>query len=271
MHPILFRIGSFEIRSYGFMLALSFLFGIYVATKRAKKNGVDPNHILDLSVLIIISAIVGSRLLYVLFHLDEFRGHWLDTINPIQSNGQIGIAGLTLLGGVILSFITSFIYLRVKKLSFLKFADIVIPSVGLGIFLTRIGCYLNGCCFGLPCDTHAALCSTFPPNSAAGSHFPGTPLIPTQLYSSLYGLVIFGALLGLERWKKFDGFLFYWFLILYGLSRFIIDFFRYYENSMEIISIHGNNLSLNQGISLLFVVAGIFALTVGRKRVTAKT
>ncbi len=265
MHPILFRIGSFEIRSYGFMLALSFLFGIYVATRRAKKNGIDPNHILDLSVLIIISAIVGSRLLYVLFHLDEFRGRWLDTINPVQSDGQIGIAGLILLGGIILSFISSFIYLRVKKLSFLKFADIVIPSVGLGIFLTRIGCYLNGCCFGLPCEEHSTFCSTFPPNSAAGSHFPGVALIPTQLYSSLYGLIIFGALLVLERWKKFDGFLFLWFLILYGLSRFIIDFFRYYEDSMVLLSLNGSYISLNQGISLLFVAAGILALAAGNK------
>jgi phosphatidylglycerol:prolipoprotein diacylglycerol transferase len=172
---------------------LSFLLGIILATRRAKAKGVDPNHIMDLSVIILISAIVGSRILYVLFHLDEFRGHWIDTINPFQ-DGQIGIAGLTLLGGVILSFISSFIYLRVKKLSFFKFADIVMPSVGLGIFLTRIGCYLNGCCFGLPCeDGH--FCVTFPMNSVAGSIFPNTKLIPAQLYSSFYGLLIFGILL----------------------------------------------------------------------------
>jgi len=269
LHPVILRIGSFELRSYGLMLALSFLLGIYLSVHRAKKKGVDPNQIMDLSVIIIISAIVGSRLLYVLFHLDEFRGHWLDTVNPFQSNGQIGIAGLTLLGGVLLSFISSAIYLKVKKLPFLKFADTVIPAVGLGIFLTRIGCYLNGCCFGLPCHSH--LCVVFPPNSAAGSIFQGTPIIPTQLYSSAYGLVIFGLLLFFERWQKFDGFLFYLFLIFYGIARFTIDFFRYYESSMVIMTIGNKGISLNQGISLLFVAIGVFMLVMRYRKLNKES
>ncbi|MDZ7724152.1 MAG: prolipoprotein diacylglyceryl transferase [candidate division KSB1 bacterium] len=260
MHPILFKIGPLEIRSYGFMLALSFLLGIWFSTRRAKKQGVDPNHILDLSVILIISGIVGSRLFYVLFHLDEFKGRWLDTINPVQSDGTIGIAGLTLLGGVVLCFIAAFYYLRLKKLSFLKFADILVPAVGLGIFLTRIGCYLNGCCYGLPCDAHSQFCVEFPVNSAAGSQFPGIPLIPTQLYSSLYGLIIFGALLFAERWKKYDGFLFYLFVVLYGFSRFIIDIFRYYEDSMVLVTIAGLDISMNQLISAVFVVLGLFGI-----------
>ncbi len=265
MHPVILKIGAFELRSYGLMLAISFLAGIYISVRRAKKKGIDPNQIMDLSVIIIISAILGSRLLYVLFHLEEFRGHWLDTINPFQSNGQIGIAGLTLLGGVLLSFLSSFIYLKAKKLPFLKFADTVIPAVGLGIFLTRIGCYLNGCCFGLPCDPHWGV--VFPPNSAAGSLFQGTHLIPAQLYSSAYGLIIFVALLYLERWQKFDGYLLYIFFILYGIARFTIDFFRYYESSMVILTIAGKGISLNQGISLAFMVLGIVMLVRGYRNV----
>ncbi len=265
MQPVLFKIGAFELRGYGLMLALSFLLGIMLAVHRAKKRDVNPNHVMDLSVIILISAIVGSRFLYVIAHLDEFRGHWLDTINPFQSSGQIGLAGLTLLGGVILSFISSFIYLRRKKLPFLRFADVVIPSVGLGIFLTRIGCFLNGCCYGLPCE-QGHFCLTFPPDSAAGSIFPGVPLIPTQLYSSLYGLIIFVVLLALDRRRHFEGYLFYWFLILYGLSRFIIDFFRYYESSMVLFEIGGKGLSVNQGISILFIISGVMALYYGSQR-----
>lgn len=268
MHPVILKIGAFELRSYGLMLAISFLAGIYISVRRAKKKGIDPNQIMDLSVIIIISAILGSRLLYVLFHLEEFRGHWLDTINPFQSNGQIGIAGLTLLGGVLLSFLSSFIYLKVKKLPFLKFADTVIPAVGLGIFLTRIGCYLNGCCFGLPCDPHWGV--VFPPNSAAGSLFQGTHLIPAQLYSSAYGLIIFAALLYLEKWQKFDGYLLYIFLVLYGIARFTIDFFRYYESSMVILTIAGKGISLNQGISLAFMALGIILLVRGYRNVRAQ-
>lgn len=267
MHPVLFRIGALEIRSYGLLLALSFLIGIYFSIFRAKKRGVDPNHIMDLSVILIISAIVGSRLLYVLFHLDEFSGHWTDTFNPFQSNGQIGIAGLTVLGGVILSFLSSYVFLRVRKLSFYKIADIMIPAVGLGIFLTRIGCFLNGCCYGLPCDVGSHLCVTFPLQSAAGSHFPGVPLIPAQLYSSFYGLVIFAALLFAERWKKFDGFLLALFFILYGIARYIIDIYRYYEDSMVIWVFGDRGLSLNQGISLVFVIIGIILLIIGYKRI----
>ncbi len=258
LHPVLFKIGAFELRAYGFMLALSFLAGIWLATKRAKKRGIDPNHIMDVSVVIIISSIVGSRLLYVIFHLDEFRGRWLDTINPFQSDGQIGIAGLTLLGGVVLSFISCMLYLYIKKLSFLKFADIIVPSVALGIFLTRIGCYLNGCCFGLPCD--GAVCVEFPHHSAAGSVFPNQSLIPTQLYSSLYGLFMLVALLYLERHQRFTGFLFYWFLVLYGISRFTIDFFRFYESSMVVFKIGEAAISVNQTISLIFVITGVVAL-----------
>lgn len=267
MYPVLFRIGTLEIRAYGLLLALSFLLGIYLSTRRAKSRGIDPNHIMDLSVILIISAIVGSRLLYVLFHLDEFHGHWLDTINPFQSDGQIGIAGLTMLGGIILCVISSIVYLHYRKLPFFKFADILMPAVGLGIFLTRIGCFLNGCCYGIPCKGDGLFCVHFPYNSPAGSQFPESALVPAQLYSSLYGLIIFIVLLVAERWKKFDGFLFALFFILYGLARFIIDFYRYYEDSMVIFTIGSQAISLNQFISLVMVIVGIILIFIGYNKV----
>ncbi len=269
MHPIIVKIGAFELRAYGLMLALSFLLGILLSIHRAKKKNISADQVMDLSVLIIISAIVGSRLLYVLFHLDEFRGHWLDTFNPFQSSGQIGIAGLTMLGGVILCFVTAAIYLSVKKLSFLKFADVLVPAIGLGLFLTRIGCYLNGCCFGLPCD--GPLCVVFPPESAAGNTFQGIPIVPTQLYSSAYGLFILIFLLKAEKWQRFDGFLLYWFLILYGLGRFTIDFFRFYESSMVVVHIAGKNISLNQALSLGFVLLGIVLMVTNYRRLAHKS
>ncbi|MDZ7314984.1 MAG: prolipoprotein diacylglyceryl transferase [candidate division KSB1 bacterium] len=257
MYPVLFKIGAFELRSYGLALAVSFLLGILISLKRAQKANVDQNTIMDLSVLMIISAIIGSRLLYVLFHLDEFRGRWLDTISPIQSNGQIGLAGLSVMGGIIFCFITAFIYLRIKKKPFFKIADVMIPTVGLGIFITRIGCFLNGCCFGLPCNGHHPICVTFPLDSPAGGVFPNQPLIPTQLYSSLYGLMIFGLLLWAERYKWFDGFLFSLFLILYGISRFTIDIFRYYEESTIVLNMRTLGLTINQLLSIAFIVAGV--------------
>lgn len=260
MHPII--IGSetsrFAIHGYGLMLALSFMLGIYFAMRRAQKQGVDPNKIMDLSVWIVLAAIIGSRFLYVVYHLEEFSGHWLDTINPFQSDGKIGIAGLTMLGGVVLAIVVGVVYLRVKKMNVLKVCDIMIPSVALGIFLTRIGCFLNGCCHGLPTDVSWAVTFTNP-YSACASHLMNTPLHPTQIYSSIYGLVIFGTLLFAEKFKKFDGFLFFLFFILYGLSRFIVDNFRYYEDSAMV---GGLGITVNQAISLAMIFTGIVLLIV---------
>jgi len=254
VHSKLFQIGPLEIHSYGLMLALSFLIGIYFSMYRAKKQGIDPNKIIDLSVIIVISAIFGSRFLYVIFHLDEFKGHWLDTINPFQSSGQIGIAGLTMLGGLIAAVVFGLVYLKIKKLPVLKIADIAIPAIGIGIFITRIGCFLNGCCYGVP--TNAPWGMVFPSESPAGFSFPGQAIHPAQLYSSLYGLIIFGLVLFLERYKKFDGFLLYIFFILYGISRFIVDLFRYYESSMVLFQLGKFSISVNQVISIVMILMG---------------
>ncbi len=254
MHSKLFQIGPLEIHSYGLLLAISFLIGIYLSMYRAKKHGIDPNKIIDLAVIVVVSAIIGARFLYVIFHLDEFKGHWLDTFNPFQSSGQIGIAGLTMLGGLIAAVGFGMLYLKIKKLPILKIADIVAPAIGMGIFLTRIGCFLNGCCYGVP--TNAPWGMIFPPESPAGFAFPNQAIHPAQLYSSFYGLIILISLLALERYQKFDGFLLYLFFILYGIARFIVDTFRYYETSMILFQLGDFAISVNQGISILMVLIG---------------
>lgn len=264
MHPILFRIGAFELRSYGLLLAVSFLLGIYLAMYRARKQNLDPNPIVDLSVYIIFAAIIGSRFLYVIYHLDEFRGRWLDTISPLQSSGQIGLPGLTMLGGVILATLVSLWYMARKKLPILKYADVLVVSVALGIFITRIGCFLNGCCFGLPCNLPWGV--QFPAGSMAGFHFPDTPIHPAQLYESFSGLLMVLLLLFIERRKRFDGELFFWFFVFYGLARFTIDFFRYYENSMVAIRMGEVSISVNQVISLIFVLLGGILLVMRYKK-----
>lgn len=255
MHPII--IGSetsrFAIHGYGLMLALSFMLGIWMATYRAKKQGIDPNLIMDLSIWIVVAAIVGSRFLYVIYHLEEFQGHWLDTINPFQSSGKIGIAGLTMLGGVVLAIIVSLGFMKIKKMSILKICDIMIPSLALGIFLTRIGCFLNGCCHGI--ETHLPWGVTFTdPYCAVDPSLLGTSLHPTQLYSSFYGLVIMLILLFIERFKKFDGLLFFVFFILYGISRFLVDMVRFYETSAIV---DGLGITINQTISLIMILIGV--------------
>lgn len=264
MYPILFKIGSFELHSYGVLLALAFITGILIAIKRGEKEEIDPNIIMNLSVVIIIASLIGSRFLYVIYHLDEFRGRYLDIINPVQSDGNFGIAGLTMLGGIIAAILTVLIYARIKKIPFLKIADILSPSVAIGIGITRIGCFLNGCCFGEPTSMPWGI--IFNPDGPAGSHFYNTHIHPAQLYSSAGGFLIFGILLMLFKYKRFDGFVFYFFLILYSIDRFIIDFFRYYEEEMVLFTAGNINISVNQGICILLFLTGILLILINLRK-----
>jgi phosphatidylglycerol:prolipoprotein diacylglycerol transferase len=256
MHPVLFQIGPLAVRTYGFLLALAFILGIWFSAKRAKKQRIKIDWVPDLSLIILIAAIVGSRFFYVIRHLEEFEGHRWDMINPIQSSGEIGIGGLSMFGGLILAIICSVIFLRLKKLNVQNIADILAPSVMLGLGVARIGCFLNGCCFGLP--TQSFLGVIFPPNSPAGYFYQDTSIFPIQLVASLMGFLIFGILLFIEKFKKFDGFTFWLMLAFYSVDRFTIDFFRYYEESMIFTRIGGVSFSMNQALIVLIFIISIF-------------
>ena len=250
MHPELLRIGPVVISSYGILLALAFIFSIAISRYLAQKRGVPSDEIINLALVIMISSILGARLLYVLFHLDEFQGRWVYTIVPIQRDGTIGLSGLILLGGIWGAVLAGTFYVRKKRLPVWKITDSIAPALAFGIFLGRIGCFLNGCCFGKSCDLSWGI--TFPPHSYAAAIMGPVPLHPTQLYSSLYALGIFLFLMFLERRQRYDGFLSGLFLILYGVGRFLVDFFRYYESQMFI----PGGITLNQWISLLMILGG---------------
>lgn len=255
MHPILVHFGRIEIRSYGFMLAVSFLLGIWLASRRAKRAGLDPQKILDLSVIIILSAVAGSRLLYVVFHLDQYA-------NPLDVFA-LWQGGATFYGGFLLTMAASYWWVKRNGMSFLKVADVCAPSIALGLVFTRIGCLLSGCCYGKPTDGPLGL--VFPPDSPAGSAAAAlaaergvehVALHPTQIYSSFKGLVIFLVLMLAQRHLKREGALFGLFLVLYGIGRFTIDFFRYYETNARVLM----GLTFNQVISVVLIMAGVFLL-----------
>jgi len=253
MHPTLVNIGRFAIHSYGLMLAISFLVGIYMAAYRARRFGVAPHHVLDLSVYLILAAVVGSRLLYVAFHLEDYR-------NPLDIFA-LWPGGATLYGGFLLAVFSAYVFIRRRGLSFLLMADIVAPSIALGIMFTRIGCFLSGCCFGKPTDLPWGV--VFPPTCPAGDYASSlgpsgspVPLHPTQLYSSLYGLVIFVLILAAEKKLPWRGSTFGLLLVLYGIARFTVDFFRYYESNMLLFDF----LTLNQVLSLGLVVVGLWMI-----------
>ncbi len=255
MHPVLIDLGWFQIRSYGFLLAVSFLVGIYLAGYRAKRHGINPQLILDLSVYLIVAAVVGSRLLFVLFHLEEYS-------SPLEIFA-LWQGGATFYGGLILCFVVAYVFISRKKLSFLQVADITAPSIALGLVFTRVGCFLSGCCFGAP--TLAAWGVHFPDGSeAAGSAadaaremgIASIGLHPTQLYSSAYGLLIFGGILLAEKYLRKPGALFGALLASYGTARFTVDFFRFYEDNTKALF----SLTVSQYISLGLLVAGLVLL-----------
>jgi phosphatidylglycerol:prolipoprotein diacylglycerol transferase len=248
MHPILIELGKFKVYSYGFMLALSFWVGIYVAAKRAEKRGVAPVHIYDLSIVLILGAVIGSRTLYILTHREDYHS-LLDIIALWQG-------GATFYGGLALALAGALVFLRRRRLSFFVTADACAPSIALGVALTRIGCFLSGCCFGHP--TSGPLGVVFPPHSPAGYYCPGVPLHPTQLYSSFFGFAIAGVLLAADRKRPFNGFTFALLCILYGAGRYTVDFFRYYEPSAIVWS----HTTISQLMSIVLIVAGVCMLVV---------
>ncbi len=255
MHPVLLELGRLQIRSYGFMLAVSFLLGIWLAGRRAKRYGIDPQKILDLSVIIILAAVVGSRLLYVLFHLEQYR-------NPLDIFA-LWQGGATFYGGFLLAVGASYWWVQRNGLSFLTVADVVAPSIALGLVFTRIGCLMSGCCYGQPTDGPLGL--VFPPDSPAGSAAAAwaqttgrdpVALHPTQAYSSLKGLVIFSTMMVLQPRLTKPGSTFGLLLVLYGIGRFVVDFFRFYEDNARVFL----GLSFNQAISIALVALGLFLL-----------
>ncbi len=254
MHPELFRIGPFAVHSYGVMLALSFILGIFIAGKNGEKKGIKGDEIVNVGFITIVASIVGARLFYVLFHVEEFQNRWLYAFWPVQEDGTVGLGGLILLGGFLMALFSAAVYMYIKKLNFWKFSDSMAPSIALGVFLTRIGCYLNGCCFGEACDLPWG--AVFPNYSPAGAVMGEIAIHPTQLYAAFYGLLIFGLLQWLGQKPYFDGMLIGLFLILYGLSRFLVDFYRYYESQMFLI----DGLQFNQIVSLGLLISGIIIL-----------
>jgi len=264
MHQIIFQLGPFKLHSYGLMIFLAFAFGIWLGMKRAKRVGINPGKVMDISVWLLISSMIGARLMYVLFHLDEFRGRWLDVISPFQSDGTIGIAGLVVLGGVMFAVPVGWIYLKHNRIPPLKMMDILIPSLALGTAIARVGCFLNGCCFGLP--TNLPWGVVFPETCYAGSVFPNQHIHPTQLYEIIYSVIIGVILLLRSPAKRFEGELLYLFFILYGPFRFLNETLRYYRESMIPFSIGEFSVTISMLLSAALTVAALIMLIRGYRK-----
>src|SRR5262249_54961188 len=151
--------------------------------------------------------------------------------------------GLILYGGYVAAIGGGILYVRSKKLPVWRVGDAVAPSMALGVAIGRIGCFLNGCCYGLP--THLPLGVRFPAENLASFRFPGQDLHPSQLYLSGSSFGLFILLLALDRKRRFDGWLFWSYIALDALLRFLIDFTRYYDETAVIGSLGPLTFNMN--------------------------
>ncbi len=243
MRPILFKIGSLPIHSYGLMLAIAFLVATYIATRRARKEGIPPQIIFDLGLLTLVSAVVGAHLFHVLQHPRSY-GSFLD----IAGMWQGGLSGLAFYGGFILALVVGILYVLWRGLPVADITDIFAPSLMLGVGIGRVGCFLAGCCFGK--STSLPWGVTFPENSLAMLELGRMEKVhPTQLYSSIYLLSMFAILLILRKHIKIRGLLFLLSVLMYSIHRFFVDFLRYYTPDERM-----GNLATSQIISIIAAV-----------------
>ncbi|MFQ5599527.1 MAG: prolipoprotein diacylglyceryl transferase [Candidatus Krumholzibacteriia bacterium] len=256
MYPTLVEFGPLKLHAYGFMLAVSFFFGILLAARRAPARRIPADVVFDTALVIVFASILGSRLMYVFFHMEEVHS-FLDVV-------AVWRGGLTMYGGVLAAMAAAGLYVRRRKVPFLRLADVMAPSLGLGLMLTRLGCFLNGCCYGKPTDS--ALGVQFPVETLVGRVFEESALHPTQLYSAATGLFILGLLLLLDRGRRPEGQLFALYLMLDGIGRFALDFFRYYEANVYVLG----ELTVNQLISIGLFLLGVLLLVYTRQMPSAR-
>jgi phosphatidylglycerol:prolipoprotein diacylglycerol transferase len=265
MCPELFHIGPIPIRAWGLMLALSFLAGVFYVQRVTSRDNKPFEPYLTIAYIMIFGGVIGARLSYVFIHWSDFSGHLTDIFNPFQS-GQFGIAGLNLYGGILVGMAGSILYARAKKMSVLEVFDYFAPTIGLGIGISRVGCFLNGCCFGTPTDLPWGV--RFPIGSIPYMIFGDQHLHPSQIYSSLYGFGLFLFLHFLMKRKRFVGQLTAILLMAEAVFRFIIEYVRYYENEMH-FSLWGMHPTYNQVVSWGLFIGGAttYLLCLKRRRI----
>jgi phosphatidylglycerol:prolipoprotein diacylglycerol transferase len=210
MHPILLELGPLTLRSYGLMMALGFAFGAFLASRLYAREGGRPERVYDLSVWIMFGAILGARALYVAVLPEQFaQAPWWEVF-AVQKGG------LVYYGGLIGGGLAAYFWMRRQKLAVWRLADCLAPGLALGQAFGRVGCFLNGCCYGRVDAEHGVV-------------FPGLdeqPRLPVQLYESAFALGLAALLAWFKPRRAYPGQAFALYLLLYGLGRFGLESLR---------------------------------------------
>ena len=240
MREVIVRIGSFTVYGYGLMIAIGIVLAFWVAMYREKKDQIGNDQVFSLGMWCLVGGWASAKLLFLITELPSLIAdpkQFLETL----SNGFVVYGGL--IGGIL----TGWLFCRIKKLSFLKYFDLVMPSIALAQAFGRIGCFLAGCCYGK--ETAGAFHVIFPADCRFAPG--GVPLIPTQLLSSAGDFLNFFVLLFCAKKTKADGQVGGFYLIFYSIGRFIIEFFR--DDPRGAVGV----LSTSQFIAVFMLIAGI--------------
>ena len=247
MYPILFQLGSFHIFAYGFFIVIGFVTATVLAALRIRKSDIRISFesAVDLFFYAVLSAVVGSRILFVLINFDDYRQ------NPIKIL-KLWEGGLVFYGGLILAAMVGLVYMRRHRLPIWKLADLISPLIALGLFFGRIGCFLAGCCYGKETSLPWGVVFRNPESLARLN----VPLHPTQLYDSVNGLAIFFFLSWMQKRKAFDGQIFWLFLLLYSITRFLVEMVRGDPRGF----LFEGSLSTSQAVGVVLAIFSFFML-----------
>ncbi|MEA2552402.1 MAG: phosphatidylglycerol---prolipoprotein diacylglyceryl transferase [Fimbriimonadaceae bacterium] len=255
MHPTLFEFNKFslggatfgpiKVHSFSVLLIIAFLASVWLARKRAPKFGFDPSKITDASMVVLFAGIIGARLLFILQELPYYLKH-RDELFSLQ------FQGLTSFGALLFGFVAYAWFAWRQKRPLRDVLDVVAPSALLGHAIGRIGCLLNGCCYGVATQ------------GGFGVHVDSTDVlhVPAQLFDSLMTLAALGLLLWIEKRGLHRGQSFSLFLVFYGVTRFIYEFWR--AGTVEEVqkgiasSTYWGSLPITQaqGVALVMILVG---------------
>jgi phosphatidylglycerol:prolipoprotein diacylglycerol transferase len=214
--PILFQFGEFSIHTFGLLVGLGFISGLWLASRLARQSGLKSDLVYELAVpWILIGSLLGARIVYVISYWDrDFAGRaWFEPF-------QVWRGGLVFYGGLIGGALAAIVRLRMLRQPLWRYGDCLAPGIALGHVFGRFGCLLNGCCFGHPTDVPWAI--RFPVGTTPGN----LPVHPTQIYEAVLNLGLAAGLAWFHRRRRFDGQVFALYLLGYSLVRAFTEWFR---------------------------------------------
>lgn len=258
MHPILFHVGSFPVRSFGVMLMIGFVVAILLASKRAKQNGLTEQIVQDGAIWIIVTGVLFARILFIVQEWPSYAGKWNEIF-------KLQMDGLTSFGGLLGGALGILVFAKIKKFKPVQLLDTVGVPMLVASAIGRVGCLLNGCCYGFACASSPPGVTIYEANGQIHRDLAGhSYFLPAQLVDS--ALVLIGAWLIVRmesRGRVHPGIPISLTLVAYGLARFVYEFFRAGSSSTTI-----GNSGITEGhiaaLALALVGAGT-ALAISRR------